>query len=428
VFAPPPAPPPHDLTVPSPQRPGEIVRLMPGAVLCASGPVPPTHLEVPFATSTKRFGPDAPKATPSYALSFTIDQDGRAVDIQSGPPIYPGFFIDTNDLAPSLAASRFAPGMPQRKCTISYTTRLVPVPDASPALLAEVASAPVPGPAASEIWERLGADGDCARGPGAPRRLNYPPFEAIAQPSGTRSWSLLSFDVDATGRTRNVHVVSGSGNAALDSASVTALRGNRYAPGKASRGCPLHFYRLGNEPVAAPALPADAPQDTGDVPACTIDPKMIAPLLNGNAYPKPFAARRIEGYAIVGFDTAPWGAVGNVRVLASQPAASFGQAAMAAIASARVAESEVGHRGCVRRVQFRLPRRSLRADPGPDRPTDLSYRRRVWHSAGPLFDNASPTLTTPAPLARVLAPEPRPKVTLPHGAPGGQPLPSFPSA
>lgn len=350
------APPPHDLTVPSAQRPGEIVRLTPGAVLCAGGPVSPTHLEVPFATSTKRFGPDAPKATPSYALSFTIDQDGRAVDIQSGPPIYPGVFIDTTDLAPALAVSRFAPGMPQQKCGITYTVEFVPVPDAPLASLSAVASAPAPGPAASEIWERLGADGDCARGPGSPRRLNYPAFEAIAQASGTRSWSFLSFDVDATGQTRNVHVVGSSENAALDSASVEALRGNRYAPGKASRGCTFHFYRLGNPPIAAPALPADAPKDTDALAACTIDPKTITSLLNGKAYPAPFAARRIEGYAIVGFDTAPWGAVGNVRVLAAEPAAGFGQAAMAAIANARVAESDVGHRGCVRRVRFRLPK------------------------------------------------------------------------
>ena len=78
--------------------------------------------------------------------------------------------------------------------------------------------------------------------------------------------------------------------------------------------------------------------------------------MNGNAYPAPFATRRIEGYAIIGFDTAPWGAVGNVRVIASEPDAAFGMAALQSIANAKVTESDVGHRGCIRRVSFRLPR------------------------------------------------------------------------
>lgn len=78
-------------------------------------------------------------------------------------------------------------------------------------------------------------------------------------------------------------------------------------------------------------------------------------LLNGNAYLAAFTARRVEGYAIVRFDTAPWGAIGNARALASEPDAAFEMAALRAIMDAKVAESDMGYRGCVRRVAFRLP-------------------------------------------------------------------------
>jgi TonB family protein len=324
--------------------------------MCSGVSVLPLRLEQPFATSIKRFGQDVPGPAPFYSLSFVIDRSGRAVDIQSRPTAYSGFFIDTNDLAPSLATSTFPSDAPQQKCTITYVADLMPVPEAPPSLLYEVASAPTPGAGESEVYARLSSGGDCARGPGSPRRLNYPPFEIIAQPPGTRSWSFLSFDVDADGRTRGIHVLGSSGNAGLDAASTKALRDNRYSPRKVSHGCTFHFYRLGSTPITAPAIPPDAPHDNSELPACAIDPKSIPTLLSGNAYPAQFSARRIEGYAIIGFDTASWGGVGNVRVLASEPDASFGQAAIQAIYNASVMQSDAGHRGCVSRVMFRLPK------------------------------------------------------------------------
>ncbi|NIJ33778.1 TonB family protein [Sphingomonas oligoaromativorans] len=102
-------------------------------------------------------------------------------------------------------------------------------------------------------------------------------------------------------------------------------------------------------------MPADAPADNGEIPACSIDPKTISTLFNGNAYPTAEAARRIEGYAIVGYDTAPWGAIGNVHVIASEPDQAFGQAARNALFSAKIQTSDVGHVGCVRRVRFHVP-------------------------------------------------------------------------
>jgi len=39
-------------------------------------------------------------------------------------------------------------------------------------------------------------------------------------------------------------------------------------------------------------------------------------------FPSRFRRRAIEGWSEIGFDVAPWRATGNVRVLASTPAAS----------------------------------------------------------------------------------------------------------
>lgn len=350
-----PPPPMNDVVLPASERPGEIVTFSVGAATCDGVATDPAHVERPFATSVRRFGSDMAASAPSYVLTFAIDPDGRPVRIRSVAPANSGFFVNTADLEPSLAASHFGPGQPHQSCTIRYAATLTPVPGAPERLLYEVASAPVPGAAESEIYDRIREGSDCARGPGSARRIDYPDFEGIAQAPGTRSWSFLSYDVDASGRVDHVRVLASSGNASLDRAGAKALSQNRYAPGRALHGCTYHFYRLAGSPVPPPAIPTDAPGDNGEIPACSIDPKTISTLFGGNAYPTAEAARRVEGYAIVGYDTAPWGAIGNVHVLASEPDQAFGQAARNALFSAKVQTSDVGHTGCVRRIRFRVP-------------------------------------------------------------------------
>lgn len=219
-----------------------------------------------------------------------------------------------------------------------------------------IASLPAAGTLPSELWDRLRpVTADCPHGPGDPRQMNYPAFETIPQPPGTWSWSFLSYDVDPRGRPQRVRLIDSSGNPALDRASVTALAHDRFAPGPGHRGCTYHFYHSGQASEERPPLPPETPEDTGEQAACRIDPKTIANLLDGSAYPPAFSRRKIAGVAAVQYDTAPWGAIGNVRIIAAEPAEAFGDAARNAIANARVAENDVGHRGCVRRVRFRLP-------------------------------------------------------------------------
>ena len=71
-------------------------------------------------------------------------------------------------------------------------------------------------------------------------------------------------------------------------------------------------------------------------------------------YPDNFRRRGIEGWAMIGYDVAPWGATGNVRVLATQPSDEFGAQAMRIITTAKRVPSATGYTGCVDRVSFKM--------------------------------------------------------------------------
>lgn len=351
------AQPPAVMTVPpapAVERRVEVVSFT-ADVACAGRPIDRGGLLAPRAVVATRFGAVSPPAGPStYRYTFEIDQQGRARTIRRVPTASPGYYIDASDLAPSLAASRFTGGA-RSDCSATYTATAAPIEAAAPALLYELASTANP-PSTPELWEAVRPAGsNCARNPGRYLRLNMPAFERIAQPQGTASWVFLAYDVDRSGRPGNVRVLGSSGNAALDRAGVRALTDNRYAPGPGYRGCTYHFFHSGAAPGGSPELPPGTPADIADAPGCAVDPKSIAGLIGGGAYPVAFSRRRIEGVAAIGYDTAPWGAVGNVRVLASEPDESFGEAARASLSAGRVAESETGRRGCVQRVRFRLP-------------------------------------------------------------------------
>ena len=72
-------------------------------------------------------------------------------------------------------------------------------------------------------------------------------------------------------------------------------------------------------------------------------------------YPRAYAARKVGGWAYLRFDVAPWGQVGNVEVLASEPTAAFGEAARSLLWSARPSAPAQGYRGCVVPVVYAIP-------------------------------------------------------------------------
>ncbi len=335
----------------------EIVTFVPSQIMCAETPMPGTGVVMSLPVVVNRYGP-AIQSAPALVLryDFVIDADGRTRTIRrTATASTPGYYVNTSDIAPSLAVSRFPAGDPRSKCSITYTGLTVPIDAAPLQVLYELASRPETEGTVGTVYDRLRPVGsDCRRGPGQYRRLNLPAFEKIARPPGAASWVFLAYDVDRAGKPNNVRVLGSSGNQALDRAGASALSNNRYEPGIGFTGCTYHFNGAESSERTAPELPADAPRDNGEQPGCVVDPTSISALLNGSAYPSAFARRRIKGVAVVGYDTAPWGAIGNVRILASEPDEAFGEAARSVLSSARVSESATGRRGCIRRVRFEL--------------------------------------------------------------------------
>jgi TonB family protein len=187
----------------------------------------------------------------------------------------------------------------------------------------------------------------------------FPAFEKIPQAHGTLSHSVVGFDIDAGGKPRSVRLVDTSGNAELDRQSLDAVARSSFAPG-ARTGCTYPYYRRQAEPLKAP----DAPPSASFRPEGSTCPEELGkwasiPRLE---FPPEFLRRGIEGWAAIRYDLAPWGASGNVAVLAAEPAEAFGTQARGIVSQGRRAPSS-GYSGCVTLVRFVLPPRGTAPPP-----------------------------------------------------------------
>ncbi len=175
----------------------------------------------------------------------------------------------------------------------------------------------------------------------------YPDWRGIDGTPGERGWWLGGFDLDPRGRPVRIETLASSGDPALDAAGRKALAASRHVAGRRT-GC-IYPYRQ-----KAARLPAPPPPDSASfaaAPDCPAGAWARAPRLT---YPDAWNRRSIEGWAVVQYDVAPWGEVGNVRAIASEPADAFGQQAEAVVRSARRAPSARGASGCIERVSFRI--------------------------------------------------------------------------
>jgi hypothetical protein len=327
----PPAPPP-----PTAQQ--VLMRWMPGEVRCGGGVLAGARALRPH---TSLSWSSVIRVPMSYR--FRIDEAGRPLSIAREAQVW----VDgAEDVAPSLAASRFAPGA-ARDCTITYTAEPLPIPTVPVADLISYSVTPLNGPLPDAGWDRVRPEGgDCNREPRAQWLIaTSPDYERLPAPPGVRDWTLVGYDQDARGHAVEPHVLSGTRNVALDKAGIRAIAASRWTGGR-RRGCLNPYLRQATR-LAPPAnvdLDTLRPADAN----CTGDADWAEqPRLN---YPEPWRRRAVEGWAIIAYDVAPWGATGNIRVLRAEPADEFGTAAASILSHARRAASATGHVGCVERV------------------------------------------------------------------------------
>jgi TonB family protein len=332
----PPAPSPPDRT---------LVQYVRTALSCGGVAVEPTEDVTPFGEVW--YAPQ-PNAAGTRTLRFHIDAEGRAVGIDAVSAL-PAWTGGTADLAPSLAATGFAKGALRQDCTAVYRRVETRLRDASATDLARYWATPHRDNNGFDraVYEALLPKGsDCDRNWPEPEALHFPFYERFPQRRGTVAALVLRFDLDAKGRTRNVAPVVGSGNAAFDRAAAQAVAHSKYQAGPRT-GCIVRFNRRPVQPIPAPAAPDVARFASSDCKTLP-DWKTMPPL----TFPEPFNRRNLEGWAIIGFDVAPWGATGNLKVLASEPAAEFGEAAKGIVARATLPESKLGRSGCAEIVRF----------------------------------------------------------------------------
>jgi hypothetical protein len=298
--------------------------------------------------------PLSPQASAAgqFSLDFAIDASGRPVAIVRSP--VGSDMAYNSDLAPALAVSRFPAGQAHDTCHITFIRKQTPLTDASPTDLIAASintSARLPRVAT----DRMHPSGStCSNGLPAPLLRAFPDFTKLTPTIGQQNWSTIQFDIDASGKPVAVRIVAGAGAPEFGAAARKAVAQSRFSSGKRS-GCLFSYWQN-----AAPLAPPPMPEKTvfaADGATCPTDNEWVTqPVL---VFPDNYRRRGVEGWAIVGFDVAPWGATGNIRVLRAEPSADFGEAGMSVIRGATMAKSDRGYVGCVERVRYAMsePRR-----------------------------------------------------------------------
>ncbi len=340
-----PPPPMRVFPAPTPGAPREwhVMTWEVSEVMCDKGVrVALAHLSLPdpeLMAPRLRNGPDG------VTVSFALDAQGRPMDIaRQGEP---AFRFQTQGLQPALRASRFAVDEPQTGCTIRYTPTYQSMAEAPVESIARIGVAQRLR-IAKEAWDRI-APGDCRKSPRiAPLTRHYPDFRKLTRREGERQWVYVTYDLDAEGTPVNLAVPLSSGYGELDTAAREAVAAGRYAGGPRT-GC-VQAWWTGPETIPAPPIPPKS--ETEGNPACEIkdrwerEPRLV--------FPDHYQRRAIEGWAVLRYDVAPWGDIGAIEVLAAQPSAEFGEAAVNVIRQARFKPQDTGLKGCVDRVIFRI--------------------------------------------------------------------------
>ncbi|MBB3871998.1 TonB family protein [Brevundimonas mediterranea] len=325
-----------------------ILQLPQAEATCEGLAVQPLYSEaLPAQPSARRGVSDA-----ETILAFSVASDGRTMDIRPADAAPAAF--DT--LQAGLAAWRFS-AQARKDCRLTIRWRSVRLDEAEvPDLLNYFAVTRTTGALRDAVAKRLGGQGaDCGDrfGGRRPDTVVFPDFEKGRKPSpGGRSWSVTRWNIDADGRATDVETLGSSGDVDLDSEARRAAAETRMQPGPARTGCVYNLYRSGETLAAPPLTPEDQREDP--LQQC---PPAVADRFSVRAnpvFPTVFNERSIEGWALIRFDIAPWGQIGNVSVIEAQPAAAFGVDALRLVQSSQATPGfEAGVR-CVVPVRYKL--------------------------------------------------------------------------
>lgn len=321
-----------------------LLSWMPGEAQCDGRQV--THVMLRRPLGELSFGPA--KKKPSISYAFEIDAAGRPLSIVRDNEGSTGF---SGDVAPALAASRFAAGA-RKNCRIAYSGEVRALGEAALEDLASYTMTPTSRPLPKEGWDRLRGAGNCIAAPfPQPLLRAFPDFDKLPGTPGVKDWSLVGYDTDGKGAPVGMETLFGTGNKALDAAARKAVGDSRFTGG-ARTGCRYPYWKAPGTLAAPPAPTEQSLRPEGS--NCPAKSRWSRPL--ATRFPEPWRRRAIEGWAIVTYDVAPWGGIGNAKVVAAQPAAEFGQAALTIIQNASAAPSPQGATGCVETVRFAMGR------------------------------------------------------------------------
>jgi len=323
-----------------------------GAATCGAEPVPPMRAPNPLPSLSWGTASEAP-----LRFAFRIDERGRPLGVRQ---LERRYVASAGDVAPALASALFAPGRPREGCTIDFTAERMQLDQVPVGLAMAYTVFPTAGRPPAALWQRIRpADATCYEPTPALLNRAYPDFTAIDGEEGRPLWSMTGYDIDAGGRPVHVRTVDGSRSALLDAAARRAVEQSRFGKG-ARHGCLYPYWKIA-DPMAAPEPPSRDSAAAQSEACKALGEWVRAPRLS---YPDNYRRRGIEGWAIVAYDVAPWGALGNVRVIASEPTSDFGDAATAMFAGLSRKPSEAGASGCVERVRY------VMAKPGTSRPSE----------------------------------------------------------
>ena len=285
----------------------------------------------------------------AYTYEFRITAQGQTRDIKREDVEELGRTLLSAELAPALAAARFELAESERACQVTFTKRKVAVEEAKleELMLARIhyRNSRIP----DEVWVGF-AFGDCRTKRARALERHYPDFRKIEGRPGAHHWAMFAYDIDEDGVPQHVQIVDSTGSDELEEAGRMALTAGRFHE-EPRTGC-RHYYWKYPGLTRAPERPDMA--SYGESPeAYDVDDRWeTEPTLR---FARSNERRGIEGWAVLRYDVAPWGVIGNVEVLDVQPTSEFGAHAASVLRSAKFKPREGGLSGCLDRVSFRLP-------------------------------------------------------------------------